>query len=61
VSALFILLLVWKAICYFMFLRFVMDTTLKEFLIAVAVSAIVFAALIWPGRLPESRCRCCDT
>jgi len=51
VSALFILLLVWKAICYFMFLRFVMDTTLKEFVITAAVSAIVFAALIWVGSL----------
>ncbi len=51
VSTLFILLLVWKAIYYFMFLRFVMDTTLKEFLITAAVSAIVFTALIWVGSL----------
>lgn len=51
VSALFILLLVWKAIYYFMFLRFVMDTTLKEFLITVAASAIVFGGLIWAGSL----------
>lgn len=51
VSTLFILLLVWKAIYYFMFLRFVMDTTLKEFVITAAVSAIVFTALIWAGSL----------
>ena len=49
VSALFILLLVWKVIYYFMFLRFVMDTSLKEFLLTVAASAIVFSALIWAG------------
>ena len=47
VSAMFILLLVWKVIYYFMFLRFVMDTSLKEFLLTVAASAIVFSALIW--------------
>ena len=49
VSAMFILLLVWKVIYYFMFLRFVMDTSLKEFLLTVAVSAIVFSALTWAG------------
>ncbi|MEA4948416.1 MAG: YIP1 family protein, partial [Petrimonas sp.] len=49
VSAMFILLLVWKVIYYFMFLRFVMDTSLKEFLLTVAASAIVFSALIWAG------------
>lgn len=48
-STLFIILLVWKAIYYFMFLRFVIDTTLGEFLIITAVSAIVFAALILLG------------
>lgn len=47
--ALFIMLLVWKAIYYFMFLRFVIDTTLGEFLICTAASAIVFAALMFLG------------
>lgn len=51
VSALFILLLVWKAIYYFMFLRFVMDVTLKEFLITFFSSAIVFAGLIYVGAI----------
>jgi len=49
IGALFILLLVWKAIYYFMFLRFVMDVSLKEFLITVAASAVVFAGLIYVG------------
>ena len=49
VSTMFILLLVWKVIYYFMFLRFVMDTSLKEFLLTVVASAIVFSALTWAG------------
>ncbi len=49
IGALFILLLVRKAIYYFIFLRFVMDVSLKEFLITVAASAVVFAGLIYAG------------
>ncbi len=48
-STLFIILLVWKAIYYFMFLRFVIDTTLGEFVAITAISAVVFAALIILG------------
>jgi len=51
VGALFILLLVWKAIYYFMFLRFVMEVSLKEFMLTVAASAIVFFGLIYAGAL----------
>ena len=48
-GTLFILLLVWKAIYYFMFLKCVMDVTLKEFIITAAVSAAVFAILLFVG------------
>ncbi len=48
-STLFIIFLVWKAIYYFMFLRFVLETTLGEFVAITAVSAAVFAALIILG------------
>lgn len=48
-STVFIILLVWKAIYYFMFLRYVMDTSLGEFVAITAVSAVVFATLIILG------------
>ncbi len=48
-SVFFIILLVWKAIYYFMFLRFMIDTSVGEFAIVTAVSAVVFAALILLG------------
>ena len=48
-SALFIVLLVWKAIEYFLLLRFVLDTSVGEFAIVTAVSAVVFAVLILLG------------
>ena len=48
-STLFIILIVWKAIYYFMFLRFVIDTTLVEFCTITLVSAIVFIILIMVG------------
>ena len=48
---LFIILLVWKAIYYFMYLRFVLDTTLGEFIVITAVSAALFAALIILGSI----------
>jgi len=48
-STLFIILLVWKAIYYFMFLRFVLETTLGEFIAVTAVSAVVFIGLIVIG------------
>lgn len=49
ICALFIMLLVWKAIFYFMLMRFVIDTTLREIVICTAVSAVVFAALMMIG------------
>jgi hypothetical protein len=49
ICTLFIMLLVWKAIFYFMFMRFVMDTTLREIIVITVVSAAVFAALMIAG------------
>jgi len=49
ICAIFIMLLVWKALYYFMLLRFVLDTTLRELLIITAVSAVVFAGLMIIG------------
>ena len=48
-SVLFIVLLVWKAIFYYLFLRFVMETSASELIITMAVSAVVFVALILVG------------
>lgn len=48
-STLFVIFLVWKAIYYFMFLRFVINITLGEFLVITAVSTIVFLVLIIIG------------
>ncbi len=45
VSTLFIMLLVWKAIYYFMFMRVVMGTTLFEILAVTAISSVVFIFL----------------
>jgi hypothetical protein len=49
ISSLFIMFLVWKAIYYFMFLRFVINTTLIEFAVFTAASAVVFAVLMLIG------------
>jgi len=49
ISSLFIMFLVWKAIYYFMFLRFVINTTLIEFAVFTATSAVVFAVLMVIG------------
>lgn len=49
ISTLFIMLLVWKAIFYFMLMRFVLDTTLREISVITAVSAVVFTILIMIG------------
>jgi len=49
ICALFIMFLVWKAIFYFILMRFVIDTTLREIIIITAVSAVVFAVLMIIG------------
>lgn len=49
IGFLFILFLVWKAIFYFMFMRFVLRTTLREIMILTAVSAAAFAVLLMIG------------
>ncbi|MBN2879481.1 MAG: YIP1 family protein [Clostridia bacterium] len=46
ICTLFIMFLVWKAILYFMIMRFVIDTTPREIVIYTIVSAAVFTALI---------------
>ena len=48
-GALFIFFLVWKAIFYFMFLKCVLEVTLREFIIITAVSAAVFTLLLLAG------------
>lgn len=48
-SALFIMLLIWKSIYYFMMMRLVLDTTLREILVITAASALVFTALMLVG------------
>jgi len=48
-SALFIMLLIWKAIYYFMMMRLVLNTTLREILVITAASALVFTALMLVG------------
>jgi hypothetical protein len=49
ISSLFIMFLVWKAIYYFMFMRFVINTTLIEFFAFTLISAVVFAVLMIIG------------
>ncbi|MEX1378305.1 MAG: YIP1 family protein [Eubacteriales bacterium] len=49
ICTLFIMLLVWKAILYFMTMRFVIDTSLGEIIVYTAVSAVVFAVLMMVG------------
>ena len=48
-SVLFIGFLVWKAIFYFMFLKCVLNVTLREFIIITVVSAAVFTLLMMAG------------
>lgn len=49
ICTLFIMFLVWKAIFYFMLMRFVIDTTLREIIICTAISAVVFTTLMIIG------------
>jgi hypothetical protein len=49
ISTLFIMLLIWKAIYYYMFMRLVLNATLPEIIIITAVSAVVFTALMLIG------------
>jgi len=49
ISTVFIMLLVWKAIFYFMLMRFVINTTLCEITIITVVSAVVFVIVIMIG------------
>lgn len=49
ISSFFIMFLVWKAIYYFMLMRFVINTTLGEFSVITAVSAVVFTVLMVIG------------
>lgn len=49
ISALFIMILVWKTILYFVFMRFVVDTTLREMIIYSIVSVVLFTALMLIG------------
>jgi len=49
ISSLFIMFLVWKAIYYFMLMRFVINTTLGEFIVITAISTLVFTVLMIIG------------
>lgn len=49
ISFFFIMLLIWKAIYYFMFMRFVIDTSLFEIAIITVISAFAFIALMMIG------------
>lgn len=49
ISTFFIVFLVWKAIFYFMLMRFVLNTTLREISVITAISAVVFVILIIIG------------
>lgn len=49
ICSLFIMLLVWKAILYFMTMRFVIDTSVSEIIIYTAVSSVLFAVLMMIG------------
>lgn len=49
ISSLFIMFLVWKALYYFMFMRFVINTTLIEICVFTAISAVVFVTLMLIG------------
>ena len=51
VGAAFLFLLVWKAIYYYLFLRCTMNVCLRELVLTVLSSAVVFAALLWAGAL----------
>ncbi|SFR96916.1 YIP1 family protein [Anaeromicropila populeti] len=46
ISSLFIMFLIWKAIYYFMYMRSVLNTTLREITIITVVSALLFVSLI---------------
>lgn len=46
ISSLFIMFLIWKAIYYFMYMRSVLNTTLREIVIITVVSAFLFISLI---------------
>lgn len=49
ICTLFIMFLVWKAIYYFMLMRFVIDTTLREIIVITTISAVMFVILIIIG------------
>ena len=49
ISALFITFLVWKVIYFFMMMRFVMDTTLRQLIVTTVVSAFMFTGLMYIG------------
>jgi hypothetical protein len=49
ISSFFIMFLIWKAIYYFLFMRFVINTTLREIIIITAISALVFAVIMTIG------------
>ncbi|MBF4692492.1 YIP1 family protein [Fusibacter ferrireducens] len=48
-SSLFIMLLVWKAIYYFVFMRFVINTTLFEISLITMASTVLFVILMMVG------------
>jgi hypothetical protein len=49
ISSLFIMFLIWKSIYYFMFMRFMLNTTLLEIIVITAVSALLFGILMIIG------------
>jgi len=49
ISTFFIMFLIWKAIYYFMLMRLVLNTTLREIIIITVVSALIFTVLMLIG------------